>query len=323
VPPATSFRKGLAHAGGIELIAIVATLVALGIAPYVLDEYAQQVLFRLLIGLVLAEAWNLLGGYTGLVSLGTSSAVGLGGYVLVGLLNHTRLALPVALALAAVAGAALAAAAAPALLRLRGLYFTVGTLALAEVLRLLMVNVDRFGGATGLVLDRDPPELNVLVHVATVLLVVAVCVQTLCSRTRASVLLRAVRDDEDVASQLGVRAFRVKLLAFATASALMAAAGGVQALKLGAIEPYGMFGLRWSVDTLSMVIIGGLGSRLGPPIGAAVVILSGEWLADYPEAHLALTGALLILTMRFAPRGLAGLLNDLVRRFRPVSAERT
>lgn len=314
-PTAGSVDRGreFALVGGLVLLA--------WFAPGFLGEYPTQVLFRFLIALVLAEAWNLLGGYTGLVSLGTSSAVGLGGYVLVGILNHSGAPLAVAIALAAAAGAALAAVAAPALLRLRGLYFTVGTLALAELMRLLMINTRWFGGATGLFLDRDPPDLPTLVRIATGLLLGSALVQLVCTRGRASVLLRAIRDDEDVASQLGVRAFRVKLAVYGVASALMAAAGGIQALKLGAIEPYGMFGIRWSIDALTIVVIGGIGSRMGPAIGAVVIVLSGEFLSDYPELHLALTGLLLICTMRFAPRGLAGLLSALYRRLRPRPAE--
>jgi len=296
---------------------------ALWIAPGYLGEYGAQILFRFLIALVLAEAWNLLGGYTGLVFLGTSSGVGIGGYVLVGLLNHSNLPLAIVIALAAAAGAVLAALAAPALLRLRGLYFTVGTLALAEILRLLMINSDRLGGATGLVLDRDPPELPGLLHLATALFAVGAAAQWFVSRGHVSVLLRAIRDDEDAARQLGVRAFRVKLSVLMAAMALMAAAGSIQALKLGAIEPYGMFGLRWSVDALSMVIIGGIGSRAGPAIGTAIVVLSGEWLADYPEVHLAMTGFLLVLVMRFAPRGLVGVGSALWRRWRPGRAQTT
>ena len=136
----------------------------------------------------------------------------------------------------------------------------------------------------------------------------------LCTRTRLSVILRAVRDDEDAAAQMGVRPFRIKLAAFALASALAAIAGGVQAVKLGAIEPYGMFGLQWSIDVLSMVIIGGVGFRLGPLVGAVFVISLGEILADYPEAHVAITGIILIVVIRFAPRGIAGLAAELWRR---------
>ncbi len=296
-----------------------ALIAALCLAPAVLGEYPQQILFRLVVALILAEAWNLLVGMAGLVTLGTSSAVGLGGYVTVALLNHAHWPLLPALLAAAAGGALLATMAAPGLLRLRGLYFTVGTLALAEVLRLLMINSERFGGATGLFLDRDSPSLPTLIRIASAVLAVSWLVWGWCNHGRASVLLRAVRDDEEVAAQFGVRCFRVKVAVFATAMALMAIAGGVQALKLGAIEPYGMFGLRWSIDALSMTIIGGVGSRLGPAIGAVILILSSELLAEYPEAHLALTGALLILMMRFAPRGVAGLLAALWSRRRATT----
>ena len=136
---------------------------------------------------------------------------------------------------------------------------------------------------------------------------IAALAVTLCVRTRASVILRSVRDDEDAAAQMGVRPFRVKLAAFMLASALAAMAGAVQAVKLGAIEPYGMFGLQWSIDVLTMVIIGGVGARLGPLVGALFVIALGEALADYPEAHIAIAGVILIVLIRFAPRGIVGL----------------
>lgn len=281
---------------------------ALLAAPHYLGDYPAEVLFRLLIGVILAGAWNVLAGEIGLVSLGTSSAVGLGAYVMIGLLNVTALPIGVALVLAAAAGGSLAILAAPGLMRLRGLYFTVGTLALAEALRLVMINGERFGGATGLFMNRDSPRMATLVRIAVALLAGAWATLMVARRSRIWVMLRAVRDDEDVAAQMGVRSFRVKIAVFAATSAVMAAAGAVQALKLGAVEPYGMFGLSWSVNTLAMAVIGGLGEPLGAVIGAAVVILFGEWLSDYPQAHLALTGVLLIVVTRFAPGGIAGLL---------------
>ncbi len=290
--------------GVFGLICLVGALLA---APNYLGDYPTEVLFRLLIGVILAEAWNVLAGETGLVSLGTSSAVGLGAYVMIGLLNFTAVPIGVAIVLAAVAGALLAILAAPGLMRLRGLYFTVGTLSLAEALRLVMINGERFGGATGLFLNRDSPRMATLVRIAVALLAGAWAALMVARRSRIWVTLRAVRDDEDVAAQMGVRSFRVKIAVFAATSAVMAAAGAVQALKLGAVEPYGMFGLGWSVNTLAMAVIGGLGEPLGAVIGAAVVIVSGEWLSDYPQAHLALTGVLLIVVTRFAPRGIAGL----------------
>ena len=307
----------------VTLVALAAALVAGFAAPPLLGAYAIEVGFRLLLLIVLAEAWNLLAGYGGLVSLGASSFFGLGCYVTVGVLNHVAVSLTVALVAAAVAGLVMAALAAPALFRLRGLYFTVGTLALAEALRLFVVNVPWFGGASGLFVNVDLPEMDALFRYAVALAAVAEIVMIGATRSRASVLLRAVRDDEDAAAQVGVRAFRVKLGAFAAASALIAAAGGLQAARLGTIEPYGSFGLQWSVDALTTVVIGGIGRRFGAILGAVFVVLLGEALANYPELHIAITGAILILVIRFAARGLSGLAADAVARLvpRPLARE--
>jgi len=290
----------------IEVAALVIAFFVLWFLPDVTGDYWLQLGFRICIYLTLAHGWNLMAGSAGLVSLGTSCFVGLGAYVAVESLNGFGLPLPLVLVLCGVAGGLLAVLVSPALFRLRGLYFTVGTLALSELLRLLMVNVSTFGGATGLFLQEDPPALPVLFRYALVVAVVASAAITLCARTRVSVIFRAVRDDEDAAAQMGVRPFRVKLGAFVLASALGAAAGGIQAVKLGAIEPYGMFGLQWAIDVLSMVIIGGVGLRLGPLIGALFVVILGELLADYPEAHIAAAGLILIVLIRFAPHGIVG-----------------
>jgi len=288
---------------------VIAAVFVPGIAlPNLLSDYELQIGFRIMLYIVLAEAWNLLAGYCGLVSLGSASFVGVGAYVLVGLLNHTGIPVPMAIGIAGLAGAALAAVVAPAVFRLRGLYFTVGTLALGEALRMLMINVPWFGGATGLFLHVDWPSSRELYIYVFGLLCVTEVTLSVGTRSRLSILMRAVRDDEDAAAQVGVRAFRVKLGTFMIASFVMSAAGALQAYKLAAVEPYGMFGLQWSVDVLAMVIIGGMGLRYGPVVGAVFVVLLAELLADYPELHVAITGLILIVLIRFAPKGLVGLL---------------
>ena len=310
-------RGFVRRSGAAEVAILLVAFALLWALPPCLGDYWLQLGFRLLIYLTLAEGWNLMAGSAGLVSLGVSCFVGLGAYVAFGLLNGASVPLPLAIAVSGLAGAVLATVVSPALFRLRGLYFTVGTLALAELLRLIMVNVSAFGGASGVFLRDDPPALPILFRYALVVALLASLVMTICTRTRASVILRALRDDEDAAAQMGVRAFRVKLAAFVVASALAAMAGSVQAVKLGAIEPYGMFGLQWSIDTLTMVIIGGVGLRLGPLVGAILVIALGEALADYPSAHIAIAGVILIVLIRFAPYGVVGLVNGFELRSRP------
>lgn len=289
------------------LLVLPAAFFALAaVAPF-LSDYALEIGFRLLVLVTLAEAWNLLAGYGGLVSLGTASFVGVGAYTLTGLVNQAGLPLVLAIPGAGVAGALLALLVSRAVFRLRGLYFTVGTLALAEALRMFMVNYGGFGGASGLFLSRDPPGLRDMYWIALGLLAFTTTAMTAATASRYSILLRTVRDDEDAAAQIGVRPFRIKLIAFVLASFLMGMAGALQGLKVGTVEPYGMFGIAWTVNVLSIVIIGGQGLRAGPLVGAVFVVALSELLADYPALHLAITGAILIAVIRFAPQGLVGL----------------
>lgn len=286
---------------------IAAGIVILVLIPVLTGEYGTQIGFRLLLYITLGEAWNLMAGYGGLVSLGTASFVGIGAYVMVGMLNHVGAGLPIALIASAIAAALVAVAVSPAVFRLRGLYFTVGTLALGEALRLFMINFNYFGGATGLFLQDDPPSsLGLYIYAAAVFALTTLLI-TVYTRSRLSIALRAVRDDEAAAAQIGVRPFRTKLAAFATASALMGVAGALQGLHLGTIEPYGTFGLQWSIDAVTIVVVGGMGLRAGAIVGAFLVVALAELLADYPELHVAINGLLLILVIRFAPQGLTGL----------------
>jgi branched-chain amino acid transport system permease protein len=305
-----ALHRAIAYSAGLLAIAALPLLF-----PGLLSDYGFEIGFRLLVLLTLAEAWNLLAGYGGMVSLGTASFVGIGGYILTGLMNAHGMPALAALLCAAVGGAMLAALVSRAVFRLKGLYFTVGTLAMSEALRLYMINSSVFGGATGWIASLDPPSIQVLYGWAWGLFAVATAVLSLYVGSRLSIALKAVRDDEAAAIQVGVRAFRVKVIAFMVASALMAAAGALQGLKLGAIEPYGMFGISWSIAVLSTVIIGGIGLRLGPLVGALFVVALSEGLADYPDVHIALTGVILIVVIRFAPRGLVGLLLSALRKW--------
>jgi len=304
----------LPHGVG-KALGVLILFAALALLSGWAGDYVLELAFRVLVLMTLAEAWNLLAGYGGLVSLGTASFVGIGAYVLVGAMNR---GLPLALAWAGagLASAVLALLVSRAVFRLRGLYFTVGTLALAEALRLFMVNYQPLGGAIGLFLNPDAPGMRGLFLLALGLLAAATLLMQLATSSRYSILLRAVRDDEDAAAQMGVRPFRIKLLAFIVASVLMGLAGALQGLKLGAVEPYGMFGLQWTVSVLAIVIIGGQGQRLAAVIGALFVVALGELLANYPAVHLAITGLILILVIRFAPQGLAGLSTRVWRRVR-------
>jgi branched-chain amino acid transport system permease protein len=280
----------------------------LAAVPYLFGTYWQQLGFRALQLVTLAVAWNLLAGYAGQVSLGTGAFVGLGAYACALLGNATGAPLPLLLLAGGGVAALFAIGVSPGLFRLRGLYFTIGSLALAEALRILMVNLSTFGGASGILLQGSALSFHALYWIALLVALAAggSCIALL--HLPASLALRAVRDDEDVARQMGVRSFRVKLGVFALAAFLTGVAGALQALKLGAIEPYGAFGMAWTIDTVAVVIIGGIGTRVGPLLGTIVYVALGELLRDLPELHNAIGGLFLLLVIRLAPRGLWGLI---------------
>jgi branched-chain amino acid transport system permease protein len=305
-------RQSFMRHSGSALIAL--SLLAAALGSGALSDYGLEIGFRLMLMLTLAEAWNLLAGYGGLVSLGTAAFFGVGAYTMVAMLNGGH-GMAAAWLVAGGAAALMALLLSRAVFRLRGLYFTVGTLAMAESARLFMVNHNGFGGATGIFLNGDPPDLHALFLLAVGLAALTTLLMSCITGSRLSILLRAVRDDEDAAQQMGVRPFRIKLLAFLIASFLMGLGGALQGLKLGAVEPYGTFGMQWTVNVLSIVIIGGQGLRAGPLVGAVFVVALGELLADYPAIHLLLTGLILILVIRFAPKGLMGLGQTWVNRW--------
>lgn len=298
---------------GTLVLAVIAVLAA---GPLMFGPYEQQLGYRALQLIALAAAWNLLAGYTGLVSLGSAAFIGLGAYSATAISNDLGLPVPALLLVGAAAGAAFAVLVSPAMFRLSGLYFTVGTLALASALQILMLNVSQFGGASGLILETTSPETYTLYWLALALAVISVGAVAVVMATPASLSLRAIRDDEATAQEVGVVTFRTKLWAFALAGALMGSVGALQGIKLAVIEPNGSFGLNWTILILSAVIIGGVGTQMGPIVGAVFSIALAESLKDYPEVHIAISGLVLIIIIRVAPAGLWGLVLSLAKRRR-------
>lgn len=304
-----------------DLGVLLAAGLVLFLVPYVAGDYVLQVGYLVLQLAALGTAWNLLAGYTGMVSLGSAAFVGIGVYTVAELDNHLAVPRVVAFLLAGLAAAGFAVLVSPAMFRLRGLYFTIGTLALSEALRIWMVNSTVFGGASGIFLQSRAPKAYALYWMVLGAAVLATAVVLVMLRTPLALALNAVRDDEDVARQMGVFTFRTKLVAFSVSAFLIGVVGGIQALNLGVVEPYGSFGLSWTVDVVMVVIIGGLATRTGPWIGAGFAVLLEEALKGYAELHLAITGVVLLLVIRFAPQGVWGSLLSLTPPHRPTNAD--
>jgi branched-chain amino acid transport system permease protein len=275
-------------------------------------------LWNLAFCVVLASAWNLLGGMAGQVSLGYSAFVGVGAYSTV--LLATRgwspwLTLPVGAALAVVFSVLVGVPT----FRLRGPYFTIATIAVGEAVRVFASGADFTGGSSGL---RMPPasfDFTSNYYAMAVLALVTVAAIAWLQRHAFGLALQAIRQDVDAAEALGVQSARHKLLAHAGSSALVAVAGGLFAINFQYISPSSVFDFRLSLSIVLMPIVGGIGTVVGPVLGALLFgtlqlkLLSSPALRD---SYLFIYGALLVVVMIFEPKGIVGLAARLGRRLR-------
>jgi branched-chain amino acid transport system permease protein len=192
--------------------------------------------------------------------------------------------------------------------RFRGIYFAIGTLAVSEVLRLWMVAWPVTGGSQGLPVPLSAiPEPGFFYYFSLLIAIASTLVLIYTIDSKLGKGWRAIRDNEDVAQSLGVNIYRAKLVALVISSFITGLVGGVWATKLSVIEPYSIFNVSWTISAVNMVIIGGMGTLVGPCIGAIFVVLLGHLLADYYAIQVLLTGVILILVIRFAPEGIWGL----------------
>jgi branched-chain amino acid transport system ATP-binding protein len=296
-------------------IAVVAiALVVALVLPYMVDEYYMLVLYQALIYVALAQAWNLLAGYGGLVSLAPAASVGIGMYTSAVLANHFNFSVPLLIIGGGLVAGVFALLVSVPMFRFRGLYFAIATLVLGTALGVFMVNWNGLGGAVGLFLSTYAPSAQATYYYSLALAVISVVVVYVVLRTRLGLSLRAIRDDEDTAQEIGVSTFRTKLWVWVVSSFLIGMVGGLQAVRLGTVEPYGAFSLTWTIDIVSTTIVGGIGTIVGPIIGAGFTTWLGEALSGYPEIHVAINGVIVILIIRFAPTGIWGIVVSLYKR---------
>lgn len=294
-------RSGPWPAAAALAIAAVGALAA----GNVISSYQLDLGVSLLAYLVIAQGWNILAGFSGQVSLGAAAFVGLGAYTTTLLILHAGLAWPLAVLGAGSVGAIGAAILAVPLLRLRGDYFAVGTLAASLSLQALLVNWSWAGGSAGLVLplERIPSGLG-LFRLAAVLGALAMAVAFWLKRSDFGLRLAAVRDHESAASGVGVPVTWYRFLALLVSSTLTALAGSVIAFQSIAVVPDGVASLSWSLNAVLMAIVGGPGTLLGPVVGV-LVVYSGltQQLQGLQTLSLVIEGVLLIVIVRFAPEG--------------------
>ncbi len=302
-----------------RLAADVVGLLALAVIPYSTTPYVTDVVFTGLVFVMLGVSWNLVAGYAGQISLGHHAFFGLGAFVSAWLTTPSRANLPeviqspalLAIAVGALVAGLLALVLGPILFRLTGHYFAIGTLAVAAIIQLVLLDQRRFsGGSTGYYVQNNLGEdtIYVLMLLATVAVIL---VTYLIVNSRSGLGMRAIHDDEDAASSLGVNPLRYKLLAFSVASAMAGLAGGFYAQFSLYVNPDSTLAVPWMVDTLVVVVLGGMGTMAGPLLGAGLFLTLDTVLRETAgEFATTIEGALIIIFVIFVPGGLYKLLTD-------------
>jgi branched-chain amino acid transport system permease protein len=311
-PPARPVRLPVSRrpgAGtGMLVLLIIVVLALMADGPSLLGEGNETLWTTMFTLMAMAQAWNLLGGYCGQFSIGHGLFVGLGGYTTTMLLIHTGLPLAAAIAGAAVAGGIIAGVTAVPLLRLRGVYFSVGTIGLLLAVQAWFTNWGYAGQTTGVIMpEQGTLGFSTQYYMAAGLVVVTTFIVWGGVRSRFGRQLMAVRDDEEAAAELGVNGFRIKLIAMALSAVLVALAGSMNAFQQLSLEPYSAFSISWAINMILACVIGGLATIPGPLIGAALMFELQQRLQGTSDLAPLIEGAILLVVIRFAPGGIWGL----------------
>jgi branched-chain amino acid transport system permease protein len=292
----------------VPLLAGALVLLVLGVAPAVVSPFILQFLINLFMLAVLAESWNIIGGFTGYASFGNVAFFGIGAYTTGVLL--TRVGAPFALALPAGGLLAMLFAALIGLpiLRLRGHYFAIATLGVAETMREVIYNIEVTGAGTGLVMPilRSPLPFFYLM---LAILAAVTLLNWWLSESRFGYGLIAIREDEDAAAVMGINTPVYKTIAFSLSAVFAGLTGGVYAYWITFIDPDAVFKVIITVQMIIMAVFGGAGTVLGPLLGALVMASVSEWLSTHLVTLAELfNGLIVILVVLFMPKGLFDLI---------------
>ncbi|MBA4351676.1 MAG: branched-chain amino acid ABC transporter permease [Rhodobacter sp.] len=326
--PHVIIRTRMGTIAGIAALALIGIGLAL---PAIAPRALIQDLFTILTLLTLAQLWNLLAGYGGLVSVGQQAFVGIGAYAMFAGVILLGLDPVLAIPLGGIAALALAIPTAFFAFRLQGAYFAIGTWVIAEVTRLLVAQWKALGGGTGTSLPREATSDIIGVESIRALfgvreaaardilaywLALALAALTIAAiywllRNRLGLALAAVRDNTEAAKSVGVDARRIKWAVFLIAAFMTGLVGALIYVQTARISPDAAFSvIDWTAYVIFIVVIGGIGRIEGPILGVIVFYILQSTLADYGAWYLLTLGLIAIAVMLFAPRGLWGLLSD-------------
>lgn len=291
-------KRFLLNAVTLALIyAVVEVLIYTGI----INEYLQLNIFLLAINIILAVSLNLITGFTGQFSLGHAGFMAIGAYVSAVLTLKLNLPFPVAIVAAALAAGLVGVLVGIPTLRLRGDYLAIATLGLSEIIRIIALNVDYIGGASGL---PDIPRYTNWTWIFFITVATVVVIRNFIDSSYGRACI-AIREDEIAAESAGINIAYYKILAFTIGALFAGIAGALYANYFYMLKP-NSFGFMKSIDILVMVVFGGMGSITGSILGAAVLTLLSMYLQNFPEIRMILYALMLLIIMLYRPQGLMG-----------------
>ena len=295
----------------IKWIILAALTAGLGTVPIWGTDYAMLFCMLFCIYLALAQMWNLLAGYSGLVSLGQQSFVGMGGYTVAVLSSYYGINIWLAVGLAGLTSVLLALFMSLFIFRMKGVYFAIGTWIFAEALLVWFSNWAYVKYGSGLFI-KPLGELTMegIYYAAFILGVGSVALVYILLRSRLGLGLMAMHDDEQVSETLGVEVFRSKLYSFLISAFVTGITAGIFYVFQIFIQPYKAFAIDWTVKLVFMVVIGGIGTIEGPLVGALIYVILSQYLAEYSSVSFLILGGIAIVVILVAPKGIMGTLQE-------------
>jgi branched-chain amino acid transport system permease protein len=310
----SSRTSRISAAAGLLIFVLLVT------APFYSGGSALYLLVEIFSYLALASLWNLLAGYSGLVSIGQQAFVGLGAYSLFTLTMFAGVSPILAIFLAGLIAALFAVPTAWIIFRLKGAYFAIGTWVVAEVYRLTFAQVSILGGGSGSSLPTQviqsiaPTRVirdNLIYWTGLFLIVAVLATIYLILRSRWGLALAAIRDSEPAAESVGVDNYRAKFLVYFMTAGATGCVGALISLQELRISPDAAFSVNdWTAFIIFIVVIGGIGRMEGPLLGTIIFFLLREFFADWGPWYLMLLGLFAIVMMLAMPKGIAGFLAD-------------
>jgi branched-chain amino acid transport system permease protein len=299
-------------------LGLLLLLAALGLQSQ-LYSGQERTVAAIFMFVALAQAWNLIGGFAGYASFGQVVFFGIGGYFTAVAMSHWHLSFWLSLVLSGVVAALFGALIGVPLLRLKGHYFAIATLGVAEGLREVVTNLpDLTGGGAGITLPTVGNQATTaylgndgfyLLFLA--LAALAVLVGALVARNKFGFALKAIHQDEDAAAAMGINTTRTKVVTFALSGFLTGLVGATYAFQQVTIFPERLFDVDITVLMVVMVVIGGSGTVLGPLLGAVALQFLSEYLRqNYTSVHTFLLGAIIILAVVLLPQGAVNYVRD-------------